>query len=444
MSFIADLDETDLGAPMAMPARSVLFSLQPQGVGAAHQESLLSLLVRTSHAHAVSPRLLIRDVFAQIDPSIARLSTAAFFQRLAGTVNGLGKYAEMFVSAAVELTGQPNLRHLTMLPWRDIFPHNGQGLLARHPRWCPVCLHDQKRKGEITVFPLVWSMETYQTCLAHQVPLEHRCPSCGWAQRFFPQYPDLAVCGHCRRPLGRTRTSEAPSHFQAWVAEAVAAMVARQSTSRFTPSLERFRKFVHECVAAHTGGNRTAFCRALGFNEFGVSGWLNKNERPSITQFLALCYGTETMPTDIFNVSRPPTPTVRLRSPLEKLKDRAVRPRPGPDRRMTMKQALEGYWKSVDSRSVSSIAKDLGLSISCLRYWFPDLCKLLSDQHRAAAMKRSEGRQTQQCALVEKVVGSLKSEGNIPSKRKVDRLLRVEGLSLSQPHLTEAYQKAVR
>lgn len=65
MTLLADLNESDLDAPLAIPERSVLFSLQPQGVGASHQESLISLLMRTSHAHAVSPRLLIRKVLAE-------------------------------------------------------------------------------------------------------------------------------------------------------------------------------------------------------------------------------------------------------------------------------------------------------------------------------------------------------------------------------------------
>lgn len=440
MNILADIDESDFGTPMATSARSVLFSLQPRGVGATRQESLLSLLMRTSRAHAVSPRLLIRDVFAQIDPSIARLSTAAFFQRLAGTVNGLGKYAEMFVSAAEELTGQPNLRHLTMLPWRDIFPHNGQGLLARHPRWCPVCLHNQNRKGETTVFPLVWSLETYQTCLAHQVPLEHHCPSCGWAQRFVPHYPDLAVCGHCRRPLGRIRTGEPPSHFQAWVAEAIADMVAQQSTSGFAPSLERFRKFVHECVATHSGGNRTAFCRALGFNDFGVSGWLNKNERPSITQFLTFCYGTKTIPTDIFDGSHAPTPIAGLRLPLGKLKDRKACPRPIAEQQAEFMQQLHAYLESGDGRSVAGIAKELGVGASCLRYWFPDLCKALSNRSRTVTRERSALRKTQHVEVLKEVVATARLNGSVVSRRKIDGVLREHGLTMSRPYLRKALQ----
>lgn len=443
MSLLTNFDETDFEAPRGLPARSVLFSLQPHGVGTAQQESLISLLVRTSHAHGVNPRLLIKEVLAKSDPNIARLSTAAFFQTLAGTLNGLGKYAEMVTFAMEELTGQPNLQHLTMLPWRNFFPHNGQGLLARQPRWCPICIHQQQRRGEITTFPLLWSLEAYQTCLVHQVQLEHRCPSCGCTQRFIPSYPDLTLCSRCRRSLDRIGSGQTTSHFQSWVAEAVADMVARQSTNGFVPSLVRFREFVSECVAAHTRGNRTAFCRALGFNNFGVSGWLNKNQRPSITQFLTLCYGTRTMPTDIFYGSQAPVPTAGLRLPLSKLKDRSACPRPMAEQKASFKKHLQACLKLDDGRSVKEIAKELCVSTGCLRYWFPELCRSLSDRHRAEARKRSDSHRARQCMLVDKMIKRIREEGNQPSKRLVDRMLRSDGISLSQPHLMMAYRKTL-
>lgn len=124
----------DFQLSVNVPPRSRLFSLTPGGAGTPDQEGLLSLLVRTCHSHALNPRLVIRDIFFEAEPSIRRIPTAAFYQRLAGTMNGLGKYAELFVAAMEKLTGRTDLRVLTMLPWQDLFPHNGQGLSARHRR----------------------------------------------------------------------------------------------------------------------------------------------------------------------------------------------------------------------------------------------------------------------------------------------------------------------
>lgn len=443
MIFEASIVEPDFSLQIDIPSRSTLFSLEPLGTNTPQQESLVSLLVRTSFAHAVSPRQLIRKVFPAADGAIARLSVAAFYQRLAGTMNGLGKYAELFVSAMEDLTGQANLRHLTMLPWRELFPRNGLGLLSRHPRWCPVCLYSNYQKGTPTVFPLIWALEPYQVCSIHLVSLEQRCPSCSKLQSVIPCHPDLGICGSCRQPLGCVRSPIEPSYFNSWVGEALGNMVARQSGSDFVASLDHFYGFVRASVTAYSGGNRAAFCRALGLNEFGLNGWLNKGERPSITQFLALCYGTKTMPADVFGEANHSPYVSALRMPPEKLKRRHVQPRPSPCQIALVKDALRGFLQSGEGLSVSAIAKKIGLGRGCLQYRFPELCQALSEQHQVVARSKSEAKRAQQCLLVGKVIGSLRAEGGSLSKRRVDALLRGEGLSLSQPHLVKAYKAAL-
>lgn len=437
----ADVVEPDFSSGTVTPERSVLFSLQPAGIGTPHQESLLSFLVRISNAHAVNPRLLIREIFPLADEAIVQLPSAAFFQREAGTINGLGQYARIFVLAMEKLTGQHDLRHLTMLPWQELFPHNSQGLLARHLRWCPVCLDQQRREEGAAAFPLAWSLETYQVCTIHLVPLEHHCSSCEKMQPFIPSFPDLSFCAHCRRPLGGARTPVKHPSFKAWVAEAVVDMVAHQSRQGLVPTRERFQEFVREQVMSHAGGNRAAFCRAIGINDFGVSGWLNKGQRPSITQFLTLCYGTQTLPVEIFHAAGQPAQMAGLRMPARKLKERVASPRLEPERRVVLEKILQEHLNTGAGQSVSVIAKSLGVGRACLRYWFPDLCKLLSEQHRTMAMKQSDDRHGQQCMLVGEVMSRIQAEGGKPTKRKVDKLLRTKGISLSQPHLMNAYRK---
>lgn len=444
MNPFMDLENAlELQPPPHVPPRSALFSLSPTGVGTPHQESLLSLLVRTSRAHAVSPRRLISEVFGAVDPAISKLTYAGFFSSLAGTVNGLGHYAKLFVSATEWLTGLQDLHHLTLLPWRDLFPHNGQGLLARHPRWCPACLYQQRLLGQATVFPLRWYAEVYQVCLDHLCALEDRCPHCGKAQPFVPRFPDIGICDHCRHQLAGTRPREVVPRFQSWVAEAVGGMVMRQADPCFAPSADRFRDFVREQVQALTVGNRAAFCRAVGFNDRGLNGWLNKGERPAVTQFLALCYGVKVMPTDVFEETSPFTVGTELRSPPTRLKDRGLCPRPSPQRRKELGIFLHIRLNSEESLPVTAIATDLGVGSSCLRYWFPDLCAALSKRHRVAAKVRSEIHRAQQSRRVEEVVRMIRVDGRYPSHRQVNTVLRQEGMSLAQPHLLQAYLKAL-
>lgn len=423
-----------------MPIRSRLFSLAPYRVGTAGREGLLSLLVKTCHAHAVNPRLVIRDIFPEAVPSIGSIPTAAFYQRLAGTMNGLGKYAELFVAAMEKLTGRTDLRAHSMLPWQDLFPHNGQGLLARHRRWCPVCLHEQRLRGDVARLPLIWSLETCSVCSHHRVRLEHCCPSCGKPQPFVPPYPDLGICSHCRHPLGCVRAPQNISAFQSWITEAVGGMVERQSVEGFSPSLHKFRQFLIEQVEAHTHGNRAAFCRALGLNEFAISKWLNKGERPSVTQFLTICYGTRTMPVEIFGDSQSPTSISFPCSPVEKIRNRKACPRLDSRRQADLQQTVQNLLAIGDGQSVSAIANKIGVGRSYLRYWFPDLWASLSLQSRVIAQRKSESRRRQQQCVVRKTIRGIAESGGQISYRRVAKLLKHENLSLSEEHLRDAYR----
>jgi hypothetical protein len=220
-------------------------------------------------------------------------------------------------------------------------------------------------------------------------------------------------------------------------------MVMRQTEPGFTPSIGRFRDFVREQVLALAAGNRAAFCRAVGFNDRGLNGWLNKGERPAVTQFLALCYGVKIMPADVFAGSPPSTVGTELRSLPTKLKGRGSCPRPSPERRKEWEEFLHIRLNSEESLPITAIATDLGVGPSCLRYWFPDLCVSLSERHRVAAKAHSEIHRAQQSRRVEEVVKMIRVDGRYPSHRQVNTVLRQEGMSLAQPHLLQAYLKAL-
>ena len=433
----------DLQRSITAPPRSKLYSLAPEGVGTPYQEGLLSLLVRTSCSHAINPRLLIRYVFPEADAAIDEITTAAFHQHLAGTMNGLGSYAERFVSAMEKLTGNSGLRHLTLLPWQSLFPHNGQGLLARQRQWCPVCLHEQRQRGDMTTFPLAWSFDTYRVCRSHSVTLEQCCPCCGKTQPFIPPYPDLGICSHCRKPLGVSRRPRDGGDFQMWIAGAVENIVVHQARSGATPTLGRFLDFLKDQVAGHTGGNRAAFCRAIGLNEFAISGWLNKEERPSITQFLTVCYGTKTMPGEIFGRSQPPTSLPSLCSPTEKIRVRKPKAKLDSSRKAALKRVLQEHLNARDVQSVAAIANQVGVGKTCLRYWFPDLCKSLSAESREATRRKSKARREEQQRLVRRVIQRIATSGGHVSYRQVAKLIGPKRSSLSEEHLRNAYRDEI-
>lgn len=57
-------NDADFFTPAVISPRSVLFRLRSAGVGTTEQEGLLSLVVRTSRAHCISPRRLVDSTAA--------------------------------------------------------------------------------------------------------------------------------------------------------------------------------------------------------------------------------------------------------------------------------------------------------------------------------------------------------------------------------------------
>lgn len=427
------------GEEVDIPPRTELFRPEPLGVGTAHQESLLSYLVRVSHAHGVNPRLLVKYVLAEHTPRIAQIATKAFFQTLSGTINGLSSYAETFADVFGALTLRPELRQLTMLPWKGLFPHNGQGLLARRPRWCPICLYEDGQGIQGTPIPLAWALELYQVCVTHGVRLEDRCHVCAAKQDFLPSYPDPGYCRHCRSWLGHAAGAQDVSAPHVWVARAIADMIAFGSQLADL-SLDVFQRFLVEQIAKHTVGNRTAFCRAVGLGDFAVSGWINKQQRPSLVQFLTLCRGLQVRPTEVFVKGSSECRPLGSHRSCEKLLDRKPRPRPAFERRQGWRQLIEAELESSSPRCVTEFARSLDVSRTCLCYWFPDLCKALSERSRKAKCRRSTLRKLKEVAVLRGIVTTTRLDGGVVSRRNVDQILRQHGLTISRHHLRQALQ----
>lgn len=149
------------------------------------------------------------------------------------------------------------------------------------------------------------------------------------------------------------------------------------------------------------------------------------------------------MPSEIFGRSQPPTSRTSLCSPTEKVGVRKPNPRLDSSRKATLKRALQKHLNAEDGQSVAPIANQVGVGKTCLRYWFPDLCKSLSAQSRAATQRRSEARRKEQQRLVRRVIQRIAESGGRVSYRRVTKLLKAKNLSLSEEHLRSTYRDEI-
>lgn len=435
-------------ADLSRPAnRTMLYSLTPIGLGTPLQESLLSFLVRVSRAHAVNPRRLVGDVLVQVDSAIGKLAYAGFYKTLAKTVNGIGQYAELFAGVLERATGTKHLRYLTLLPWRDLFPFNGQGLLAAHPQWCPNCLVGQCPQTGVRYIPLVWCLADCKMCSIHNRTLEASCPHCGKHQSFIPRYPDAGICSECGNFLVTETVLSAkdhapPSGQMRWMADALITMIERQSSSVALPAADDFRAFVAAVVEREAGGNRAALCKKVGLQSWALNGWLTKGEKPSMAQLLDLCCRLGVSPAHIGSGKDAKAEAVTMSS-YGKLTGRRRCGRLAHAQRKEVRAQLEIYLSEEMSPPVSLIASKLGVTARCLRYWFPGQCAILTERARAAQTERSIDHQAKQKRRIKAIVQELRQSSRYPSRRQVSTILRKEGMSLAQTHLLRTYRDAI-
>jgi len=448
MSIIDNFEDLPRFDDISHPAgRTLLYSLTPIGLGTPLQESLLSFLVRVSRAHAVNPRRLVGDVLAQGDSTIRQLAYASFYRTFAKTVNGIGQYAELFAAVLERATGTKHLRQLTLLPWRDLFPFNGQGTLAPHPQWCPTCLIEQCPKIGERYFPLAWSLVACKMCPMHECKFETLCPHCGKHQSFIPRYPDAGICSECGNFLVSEKVLSAkhhvpPSGHERWAADALLTMIARQSSPTTLPTADDFRAFVATVVEREAGGNRAALCKKIGLRSWALNGWLNKGDKPSMAQLLDMCYRMGVSPANIGPRQETITETVAMSS-CEKLIRRRGCGRLTYAQREELRAQLEIFLSGEISPPVSHIASKLGVTARCLRYWFPGQCVVLTERARVALAEKSINHQAKQKRRVKTIVQQLRQAGRNPSRRQVSDAIGKEGMSLAQPHLLMAFREAI-
>lgn len=430
-----------------IPQRSCLYRPMPMGSAACQIEGQLSYLVRLAQAHSVNPRRLVRTVFATDNLAIRHLSYTGFFARHAGTINGLGKYAELFQDETVRLTGASFLRHMSLLPLKELLPPNGAGLLAPKLRWCPCCVSEMVESGEDVYRPLAWSFDLYRVCIRHGVQLQDTCGQCGRSQPFIPRYPDLGRCDYCGGMLANSEQDRSTSRLDRWVSKAISDIVQHLTALDGAATASRFAAFMKMAVVHFSDGNRSEFCECIGMQPWALTRWLSGGERPTLPQFLSVCYGLGVMPSKLF-LSEPEDilPSMRdtLRPVPEKLFGRAERPLLGVRARRKVAKDLDAIINNPDDvRSLPTVAKSLGLTRSCLKYWFPAEYASIQDKHKSARKLRMASREQSERDAVVSVVRLMRERGEYPSRRKVNTELLKQKMSLIRPELMQVYRQAI-
>jgi transcriptional regulator with XRE-family HTH domain len=423
-------------------------TLHPLGMEGSREapEGLLSWIVGLAQAHSVGPRTLVKHLVDQSDVHSDLWSDAAFFERYCGTVNGLGRYARMMLEL-VGRTSSPAAQVMTLLGLAHLLPANGEGLLARSPRWCHACLCDQARRGQRPHHPLVWSFEHYRVCHVHRVSMGEHCPACGATQAFLPVYPSLLHCSACgesliARPPGDYCPQEPEiGDFELWCANALSDLVARIPDLQRDGSLLQMRTNLQGIANRLTGGNRKELCEAIGLQPRAINGWMGKEERPSIALLLRLCYGVGLYPAGVFLPDG--LDGLTCAKPIKASSgERQDRPMLGYRQRERIERQLEMVLSQTDRHpSLREVAQEVGLSRHALKYWFRRQSSEIVRKNRWNNDRALAIRYQEDHRFLSSVVHRLQSDNVYPSRRRVNRELSGRHLSLMRPDLMHLYRR---
>jgi len=418
--------------------RSRLFRLDPIDAKWGMRESLISYIVRVAAAHSIRTRELIRRIYLPMLDNPGGALHSPFYRNQARTINGVGQYARTFSELTESLTTQGGLARHTLLPWRDLVPENGTGLIASHVRWCPACLVEQRCNGVPSHFPLLWSLDRYQVCHLHDRPMAEHCPRCGKYQQWIPELPDQTRCTACGCFLGHSGSFELqqPDARQRRHAHLLHDMLASDA------GVEDWARHSHLCrrlmaAANHLAdGQKSRLSEMLGLTRTSLSCWIAKGQRPAFPQLLHVCdafgVGFKALLTSDAPLSSPQA-TGGPQLGIVSRRDSSV------DLGTYLTKHLQSEGPPV---SVATLAKQLGVSRSKLKYRHPDLVQAVSTQYRDSVASQATLLRQQEIQRVVSLTEGLVATGEKPTGRRLLPQLKLNRLSLRRRYLRLAYWSA--
>ncbi len=427
-------EEWDLTLP-PIPERSVLFSLEPVGVGTPWVESLTSYIARLASAHAVFPGVLMNKLLEPLvqgkHSSILHISEG----KKTNLLNATGLRATLAVQFLETLAMRQDLRHLTLLAWSEILCL--RGLVRLTKAWCQECYEHWREQGEIIFDPLLWTIQEVTTCALHQIPLCQQCPNPNCARtlpalcwRSRPGY-----CAYCQEWLGRPSGTTVMSDpdlvkRQRWVIMNVGALLALSPTMRVSPSRKRVPEALPAIIQQVTQGNISAFARTLNMPQGLVSHWVNGRKLPQLEMLLHLCsvvdLSLEALLLHDLGSLRP-----RLRAADEpavyELRSKWTHVRVSMEQ---VRQALEKILAANDDPppTLTQVAKRLGLGTPVLYRCHRAACYAIAARYKDYAQQRTATRVHSYRVELREAARHLHEQGVLPTRGRIEPLLPSPGI----------------
>ncbi len=379
----------DMSIP-AIPSRSQLYNLAPQGLGSPYVESLSSYVCRLAHEHHVQVGTLIQYSIAPVlgKQYIAsgQSRSISSFLRYASPINGNGMMASDWVNALESLTLRADLTLLTLLVGANALSQ--RDLLQPVRQWCPKCYDVWRRQGAIVYEPLLWSINGISICSKHHRPLERRCPHCSSPLSWLAWCSRPGYCSLCSGWLGGADASSQIEERDIYIPETIGSFLSHVPQLSHPIALEYFIQSLRHLISATTDGNIAAFSRSVGLAKTTLWELVQGHFPPSLPFLLQLCFQFRLSLLQLL-LGREYTLLGVSLSSKESAQKRGVR---RPFDHKNVQKAIEDILADEQSASLSmrEIARRLGYPVRTIKTHFPIHCREIS--RRYAEYRKQQGQ----------------------------------------------------
>ena len=421
------------------PARSVLLSQKPIGLGTPFVESLESYICRLARRHGVA-RCTLQQLVNGHGPAL-------YLDRQGPPrLDAPTEAAAAFADRLATLTGCDEVRNLGLAQFAGYL--STAHALRQHRAWCGKCFHDTRTRGEEPHLQMLWTLAGCERCTIHGEVLETQCPCCGKrCKQSRSWHRDLDHCPWCGKDLADGRSEVAQSFAQLarrdttevdlFLGKVLGAFVAWASAPSSTVVACDLRGLLERTLVRKQVRNLSDQAAAASVPQSTLVGLLKKTRRPSL-QILARLAGATRVPlASMFSaegmLEDGPIPPSGLKH-LARLKV---------SRRQICAEVRREAGEVIasgESISLQQLSKRLGVDHAYLGLKISSEARQILLERAKAA--RAQARQTRLSALVTRIreaAGQLSADGQRISARTVCEHL---GASSGSPYFRVAYRMA--
>jgi transcriptional regulator with XRE-family HTH domain len=357
--------------------RSILYSIEPEGVGTPYVESLASYISRLAINHNLSLITLFKEVIIQ-HTNMTYLkneqNTGIILTEMKGFINENSIITMECVNAISDLTKRRDIHYLTMLNWKGFFNRN---IRDRGRKWCPSCLNQMLLKSKVIYEPLIWSLSDVKKCDIHETQLKDKCPNCKRKLPFAHSRLEVGFCQYCRAwlgDLGDPSEKKPLSNNENFIILNYKQLIESGPDLEFYPTKNSFGDLLNRIKTELGFKSIASFAEFLEFNSATVWEWLNNKYVPTHESLLKIA---SKLNTTIYNLFY--NKNIKLDI------DKNVYCNKKRRKSIPLNEIEYHLRKSIDldePKSLYSIAQEEGFDSSKAKYNFPILCEKIINNYK--------------------------------------------------------------